>query len=451
MFNSTDLLSARNLILASAAVFVLSMLGMCVSMLRPQDSGGLARDSYGTRGGGHRALVEILEQLDINVTRSVSPPQPNANDRHTLVLLEPNARLVAIGPKYAQALRKWIEGGGRVVVAPSTNESIYDWSSRASGKDEPDVDILSALGIDKLVSIDTTDGESADGNQTKQPSANDLDLESGLDWDRWNPPESEPVLSSDFSLSGTLAPLATSVKQLALPGDGFYPLAAKPEDLAGSLTTANEDDEDKPLLLVAVLKRGAGEIVVVADPSILSNGLISKADNSVLAVNLLSPQGNDVVFDEFYHGLSVRGNPLYLLTRPGFAAVAMGLITVVGVLSWRLAVFLGPPLGDTKTRRRDIGEYVRAMAEFFSRGRGSRRFIVREVRDGVLRQVCREMRLPMDTLDVDVITSALSRRDRNRAERLAATIREVDAGLDSSRDFPSSNFLPVMQRLASCL
>jgi hypothetical protein len=114
-------------------------------------------------------------------------------------------------------------------------------------------------------------------------------------------------------------------------------------------------------------------------------------------------------------------------------------------------VFLGPPLADTKTRRRDIGEYVRAMAEFFSRGHGSRRFIIREVRDGVLRQVCREMRLPMDTLDVSTITSALARHDRKRAERLATTIREVDSALESPGDYPRSSFLPIMQRLASCL
>jgi hypothetical protein len=248
-----------------------------------------------------------------------------------------------------------------------------------------------------------------------------------------------------------LSPLAKHVREIALPRDGFRALRANREDLLGSLACAGQDDESEPDLLVAVLRRGAGEIVVVADPAVVSNRLIAHADNSVLAVHLLSPQRDDVVFDEFYHGLAVRGNPLYLLTRPGFAAVSVGLLIIVGALAWRAAVFLGPPLQDTKTRRRDIGEYVRAMAAFFSHGSGSRRLIVREVRDGVLRHICRELRLPMDTLDVDAITSALERRDRNRAERLASAVREVDASLASSGDYPRSSFLPVMQRLANCL
>jgi hypothetical protein len=131
--------------------------------------------------------------------------------------------------------------------------------------------------------------------------------------------------------------------------------------------------------------------------------------------------------------------------------VTIGLLLLVGALAWRAAVFLGPPLGDTQTKRRDIGEYVLAMGEFFSRGEGSRRFIVHELRDGVLRQICRELRLPMDTLDVEKITAALARRDRSRAELLAATIRDVDADLALRGDYPRSSFLPVMQRLANCL
>ena len=67
--------------------------------------------------------------------------------------------------------------------------------------------------------------------------------------------------------------------------------------------------------------RGKGEIVIVSDPRLLANALLAKADNSVLAVNLLAPHGETVVLDEFYHGLSVRGNALYLFTRPGYAAV----------------------------------------------------------------------------------------------------------------------------------
>jgi hypothetical protein len=450
MLNGQNLLSARNLILASAAVLVLSVLGMCISMLRPVDSDGLARDSYGTRDGGYRALVDILEELGIKASRSVSPPQPDPDDRHTLVMLDPNARLVAVGPKYAQALRKWVEAGGRIVVTPSISRGLAPWMSNNSSEDDAAVDILDALGLGEQVSagVGSNADPEADSAKVNGPSG---DIFSDEDWPLWDGRPSAPPRETGVMLTGTLAPLKEHVREIAIPGDSIRTLIAKPKDLAGSLTYPSAEKNGDPHLLVAVFKRGAGEIVVIADPGVMSNQLIARSDNSVLAVNLLSPRGDDVVFDEFYHGLAVRGNPFYLLTRRGFAAATIGLLLVIGTLAWRLAVFLGPPLADSKAKRRDIGEYVSAMAAFFSGGRDSRRFIVQEVRDGVLRQICREVRLPMDTLDVETIMAALSRHDRNRAERLAAAIREADTGLSARGDYPQSGFLPIMQRLASCL
>jgi hypothetical protein len=458
MSKNRELLSTRNLVLAAAAVLVLSVLGMLVSMLRPRDSDGRARDSYGTRAGGYRALLETLEELGIGVSRSLAPPQADANASHTLVLLDPNARLVAIGPKYAQSLRSWIEAGGRVVVTPSTSQGMWPWNPGTDADDQSQVDILDALGVGEQISTGEMSVSSAEadyttlGGNTDSTESQPDDDDSSL-WDAWNARNRQPAdpRDSPVTLAGSLAPLGQQVRQLALPFEGARTLVAESDDLAGSVTCPGEDADSEPQLLVSVIRQGAGEIVVVADPAIFTNRLIARADNSVLAVNLLSPERQDVVFDEFYHGLAVRGNPLYLLTRPGFAAVTIGLLLLVGALAWRAAVFLGPSLGDTQTKRRDIGEYVLAMGDFFSRGRDSRRFIVHELRDGVLRQVCRELRLPMDTLDVDTITSALARRDRSRAERLAATIREVDADLALAGDYPRSSFLPVMQRLANCL
>jgi hypothetical protein len=459
MSKNRELLSTRNLVLAAAAVLVLSVLGMLVSMLRPQDSGGRARDSFGTRAGGYRALVETLEELGIGVSRSLAPPQAEAKDRHTLVLLNPNARLVATGPKYAQSLRSWVEAGGRVVVTPSTGQDAWAWTPGTDADHQSQVDILDALGVGEEISAGEMSVSSSEADYTALGAGETDSTASGRDdddssvWDAWNARNRQPADPRDnpVTLTGSLAPLGQQVRQLALPFEGARTLIAKSDDLTGSVTCPGEDPGSEPNLLVAVVRQGAGEIVVVADPAIFTNRLIARADNSVLAVNLLSPERQDVVFDEFYHGLAVRGNPLYLLTRPGFAAVTIGLLLLVGVLAWRAAVFLGPPLGDTQTKRRDIGEYVLAMGDFFSRGRDRRRFIVHELRDGVLRQVCRELRLPMDTLDVDTITTALARRDRSRAERLATTIREVDADLALRGDYPRSSFLPAMQRLANCL
>jgi hypothetical protein len=91
------------------------------------------------------------------------------------------------------------------------------------------------------------------------------------------------------------------------------------------------------------------------------------------------------------------------------------------------------------------------MAEFFCRGSGHRRFLVREVRDGVLRHVCEQLRLPPDMTDVNTIVAALARRDRQRAKHLEKTLSQVDTNLTRGDDYPRSSFLDAMQKLAGCV
>jgi hypothetical protein len=202
------------------------------------------------------------------------------------------------------------------------------------------------------------------------------------------------------------------------------------------------------VVLAAALSRGQGEIVVISDPRIFSNRQIARDDNAVLAYQLLVPSRQLIVFDEFYHGLSVRGNPLYLLTRPGFAAAAVSIALIAGLWSWRQAVFLGPPLADKAVSRRDIAEYVNAMGAFFSRGQGHRHFVMRELRDGTLHQLADEFHLPPDTTDASIMIAALARRNPVRAESLAKCLSEIDAQLQSPGEMAAARFLDLAHRLS---
>lgn len=454
--NSSDsqgLLTPRNLILAAAAIFVLSVLGSCVSLLRPNDSGGLGRDSYGIRGHGYRAVMEVLEALSVPVSRDLAPPQADESDKHTLVLLGPEPRLVQFGPKYVQSLLSWVETGGRIVVAPSAG-GLYRAESESkdgqTGTDWPH-DILELLGLSEQLKLRFIPQAAEE--------TSDVDREADRGWaSRYDflPDGLGGVRSSSAApryiqvkCTGSLSSPEEAIDELAFPPDGFTALSSQSAKLAGSVACIDEFDNEH--LLVAVVPRGAGEIVVVSEPALWNNRLISEADNSVLAAYLIAPEGLPTVFDEFYHGLAVRGNPLYLLTRPGFAAVAIGLLLSVGAWTWRTAVFLGPPLPDQGIGRRDIREYIDAMGRFFCRGRGHRRFLVREVRDGVLRQLCCELRLPPDTPHVGVIAAALRRHDPRRAARLEKTISEVDAALAVPGDYPKEKTISSLQGLADCL
>ena len=189
----------------------------------------------------------------------------------------------------------------------------------------------------------------------------------------------------------------------------------------------------------------------MASPAIAENRLITRHDNSVLAVHLLAAPGRPVVFDEFYHGLTIRGNPLWLFTQRGYAATTLCLLTLIGLWIWREAVFLGPPLAPEAQSRRSIGEYVDAMARFLNRGRSSQAFLLREVRSGVLRAVRDELHLPPSRDHVDELAAVLARRDPRRARELVEAVGAVDAALSRNVVLKESVAVELFKRMSHCL
>ena len=112
------MLTARNFVALTIVIAVVSLAWACLELAQPPDSGGLGRDSYGTRVHGQRGLFEILADLGIPVERILGPPTAVVGRDVTLVLWKPQPDLVQVEPAYLHALARWVENGGRVVVAP---------------------------------------------------------------------------------------------------------------------------------------------------------------------------------------------------------------------------------------------------------------------------------------------------------------------------------------------
>jgi hypothetical protein len=451
---SQNLFTARNAIIGAVSVLVLSILWACVTMLRPNDSDGMARDSYGTRGEGFRALFEIMHELQVPVRRGFAPPQAGESRAETILLLGPQPKLVLFEPKYLKSLLSWIDGGGRLVVAPAHDSSELSDEFDASVPGERD--LLKLLEVNDAVTPQEHPASAAVVAE-REARSNRADRNNRWEDDDsalekvWEGMTRRPAAPRSLTVeaTGSLAAAASGVRTVAAPGDEFGVLVEGSRKPVGTLRFKNDKDDD--VLLAAVVPRGKGEIVVVSDPALASNALIARADNSVLVAGLLAPARHPVVFDEYYHGLAVRGNPLYLLTRPGFAAVAAAILLVIGVMAWRSATFLGPPLSDTERPRRDIQEYIHAMGAFFSRGPGHRRFLVSEMRDGVLHELCEQLRLPPHTTDTDRIASVLERRSPSRAGQLRSALQEIDQRLAEGGNYPAAHFLSSVKRLAGCL
>jgi len=459
------MLTARNFVALTLLVAVVSLAWACRELTQPPDSGGLGGDSYGTRVQGQRGLFEILADLGIPVERNLAPPTAVVGRDVTLVLWKPQPDLVQVEPAYLRALARWVENGGRVVVAPD-GRRVASRPLGMSGRSPSTAEatVLGELGF-ATVSVRAIDLKSAEIG----PEADSTGRSSGgrASETATNRDESEnddvrrirdlltgtarPIITRAVTVkaTGVLSPLRELVGMIEVPEEKLQVLGVGASVPDGTITFEGPGGGEQ--ILAAAYRRGKGEVVVVASPAIFENRLIAGHDNSVLAVHLLAAPGRPVVFDEFYHGLTIRGNPLWLFTQRGYAATTLCLLTLIGLWIWREAVFLGPPLAPEVQSRRSIGEYVDAMARFLDRGGSSQAFLLREVRSGVLRAVRDELHLPPSRDHVDELAAVLARRDPRRARQLIEAVGAVDLALSRNVVLRESVAVDLFKRMSHCL
>jgi hypothetical protein len=207
----------------------------------------------------------------------------------------------------------------------------------------------------------------------------------------------------------------------------------------------------KPAVLAALFELGKGEVLVVSDPAIFDNRLFSQADNAVLAVEMLGQPQQPMVWDEFYHGLTVRGNPLFLLTRSYYGLVAALIVALTGCWVWRRSLFLGPPLADLGVTRRTLAEYVEAMANFFHRGSDSLAFMLSEMRRGVLWSLRGKFGSHAERETPVEVAAAIARRDPAKARKLLDAVAQADLMLSASPHAKQRDILQAAKDLIDCL
>jgi hypothetical protein len=459
------MLTARNFVALTLVIAVVSLAWACFELARPPDSGGMGRDSYGTRAHGLRGLLEVIGELGIPVERVLGPPTSVVGREVTLVLWKPDPDLVQVEPAYLHALARWVEDGGRVAIAPDARRPASR-PAGLSGRERPILEkpVLGELGL-ATVQVRTIhlgsaqagpEADSTGRSSGARTSETSTDRDESTDDDARRLRElltgtARPIPTRAVSVAatGVLLPLRELVSMIEVPEERLQVLSVGESKPDGTITF--RDPAGSEQVLAAVYRRGKGELVVVASPAIAENGLIARRDNSVLAVRLLGAPGRPVVFDEFYHGLTIRGNPLWLFTQRGYAATTLGLLALIGLWMWREAVFLGPPLAPRGPSRRSIGEYVDAMARFLNRGGSSQAFLLREVRSGVLKAVRDELHLPPSRDHVEELAAVLARRDPRRARELIEAMGAVDQALSRKRVLRESVAVDLFQRMSRCL
>jgi hypothetical protein len=459
------MLTARNFVALTIAIAVVSIAWGFVSLNETPDSGGLGKDSYGTRAHGQRAQFEILADLGIPVERSLAPPTAVIGRQVTLVLWKPQPDLVQIEPAYLRALANWVDDGGRVVVAPDSREP----APRRVGLTgrslkQPETTVLGELGLPQVaihtVNLQSGTGGTADdarhssslpiaGNPSNHAEgSDDIDFQRVRDL-LVGASQAVSTRAVAARLTGAFSEFEGQISTIEVPDRELQVIDVG--ESAPDGTIAIEDQQGNEQIVAALFHRGKGELVVVGCPAIAENFLVARHDNGVLVAHLLAAPGRPVVFDEFYHGLTLRGNPLWLFSQQGYAATALCFLLLIGLWIWREAVFLGPPLDQTAKSRRSIGEYVEAMARFFNRGAKSQPFLLREVRQGVLHSVRNELRLPPAREQVEELAAVLARRDPRRARELIDAVSGVDEALSGNQPVREAAAVELFKRMSNCL
>lgn len=456
------MLNARNTVIAVVMIAILSLVSMCVTLMRPPDSGGQAGDSYGTRAQGQRAMFEILTELGVTTERLLVPPTAAFDRSATLVFWRPRQQLIQAESTYLRAVGEWIRSGGRVVVAPDDEFASNDWKFSLNPSSDSVPSLLECLGVPQVrlksldlepaAKVETPTADAANSGPPSGESGHDLSISDDLHEFRELvsnrippiPTGTRPVMATgDFSAQ------LEGVTTLELPVRKLQVLDLGGSTPAGRLTLRDADGAEQTL--AALFRQGQGELIIVGSAALCENRVIARQDNSVLATRLLAVPGRPVLFDEFYHGLTLRGNPLWLFTRPGYAVVTLSLLLALGVWIWRESTFLGPRQAEPRITRRSIREYVEAMSRFMSRGRSSRWFMLQEVRDGVLHGIRQELGLPPGREHVEDLASVLARRDPVRARRLVEAVVSVDGAIAGGGSPREQATIQLLQGILNCL
>lgn len=448
------MLTARSVVIATMTVAVVSLIASCLSLMRSLDSGGAASDSYGTRAQGYRALFETLHELQVPVERVHVPPSDALAKPVTLVLCAPHADLVQLEPVYLRQVRKWVENGGRVVVAPGPEDfwTEVQAESRKKALKLEETSLLQELGLpDVTVEEINLSGASSLRRHRLHGRGGHGNVELDLqEMKELFVQKASAVRSIGVQATGNLAYLGRSVASLAVPESDLQVIDVSESPPDGQIKFKIAGDANEHTL-AASYRLGKGEVVVVGDPALLQNRFIAQADNVLLASRLLAVSGRTIAFDEFYHGLTIRGNPFWLLTQLPFAFLAFSILIATGLWGWRQAVFLGPPLQPALAVRRTLAEYVEAMARFLQRGRSSNAYILEEVRNGVLWALRNELRLKPGQETLDSVSQTLARKRPQAARQLIDAVTSIDAELAGGKPLKEQTTVTALQRISVCL
>ncbi len=176
---------------------------------------------------------------------------------------------------------------------------------------------------------------------------------------------------------------------------------------------------------------GAGAVIVVLDPTMVTNGGLPKAHNlrfADSALRTLAGESGRVVFDEFHHGFGVERTVGGWIDRAGLLPAVWLALLAIGADAWRRnRARVGPPRPMPQPERRAVREFVVSYAGLL-RATGHRAWAVRAVEKTLRRRLHDELGIPLSAPPKEVFRRLTTRVPRAAARAYRALERASELG-----------------------
>ena len=374
------------------------------------------RSTYHAGPTGTRALHDLLSESGYKVIRWRETPAKllgeSGRSVNTFVVI--GRTKIEFTYDEAKSLREWVWNGGRLVLIDRKLAHALAPQSRGWG--------LSALEF-AYPTLDDNPGDAAQMTQgviALQPVQPTV-LTSGI----------QSVMPSRFAARVRVVPR----REQNVAEEDF-----STED---SETESSHDEEaefySSPAPVVHIGNRegallldyayGAGQIVVLSDPYIVTNNGIKLHDNLQLAINALGGGRGLIAFDEYHQGRGVTQNAFasYFAGTPVLALAAQIVLVILLVL-WTNARRFGRPLPLPHVDRRSSLEFVASMAELQERSRAFD-LAIENIYTRTRRVLARYAGVDYNSSRSEIATR-VAQRSNIDGEKLEALMRECEEAIN---------------------
>jgi hypothetical protein len=311
------------------------------------------RSTYHSGPTGTRALHDLLNESGYKVMRWRESPERLFSETGKLVntFVVIGRTQIEFTGNEAEALRDWVGRGGRLVLIDrEVNDELAPksegWSIKSREWESPTIN--DNPGDAQQMTKDVK------ALHPSQPTVLTHDIES--------------VMPSRFAGRLSVLPPPKEKKAETSGADDLFEDRAELKAKTSPAPIVHIGNKEGALLVDYAF--GAGRVVLLSDPYIVTNSGIKLEDNLQLAINTLADGGGLIAFDEYHQGKGISQNPWagYFAGTPVLALGAqIGLLVLL--ILWTNARRFGRPLPLPHTDRRSSLEFVASMAELQERSR----------------------------------------------------------------------------------